>query len=125
VTARILTADNDAQIVRVLRVSWTQDLAQVRIGSHTVDLAQHTVTGPQGEVELTPTEWEILEVLVRNAGRLVSQARLLTEVGGAAHLRETRSLRVHNAHLRRKLEADPVRPVHLQTEPGMGYRFSG
>jgi len=107
------------------RAGWTQDVAQVRIGSHTVDLARHCVTGPQGDVELTPTEWEILEVLVRNAGRLVSQAQLLAEVGGAAYLRETRSLRVHMAHLRRKLEADPARPLHLQTEPGMGYRFSG
>ncbi len=107
------------------RGGWTQDVAQVRIGSHTVDMARHRVTGPQGEVELTPTEWEILGVLVRNAGRLVSQAQLLAEVGGAAYLRETRSLRVHMAHLRRKLEADPGRPLHLQTEPGMGYRFSG
>jgi two-component system, OmpR family, KDP operon response regulator KdpE len=107
------------------RARWAQDIAQVRIGGHTVDLARHRVTGPQGEVELTPTEWEILEVLVRNAGRLVSQAQLLTEVGGTAYLRESRSLRVHMAHLRRKLEINPARPRHLQTEPGMGYRFSG
>jgi two-component system KDP operon response regulator KdpE len=98
--------------------------AQVRIGRHTVDLARHWVSGPQGGVILTPIEWEILEVLVRNAGRLVSQPQLLTEVGGATYLREPRSLRVHMANLRRKLESDPARPRHLQTEPGMGYRFS-
>ena len=100
------------------------DVAQVCVGGHTVDLAQHTVTGPEGEVELTPTEWGILEVLVRNAGRLVSQAQLFAEVGGAAYLRGSNSLRVHMTHLRHKLEDDPARPRHLRTEPGMGYRFS-
>jgi two-component system KDP operon response regulator KdpE len=89
-----------------------------------IDLAQHTVTGPEGVVELTPAEWEILEVLVRNAGKLVSQSQLLTEVGGSSYLRESRTLRVHMTHLRRKLERDPARPRHLRTEPGMGYRFS-
>lgn len=121
--------DMDELLARVRalsrRAGWAHDIAQVRIGGHTVDLARHVVTGPQDHVELTPTEWEILEVLVRNAGRLVSQAQLLTEVGGPAYLKGTRSLRVHMAHLRRKLEADPARPAHLQTEPGMGYRFSG
>ena len=106
------------------RAGDVSDIAMVRMGGHTVDLAQHIVTGPEGEVELTPTEWEILEVLVRNAGKLVSQAQLLTEVGGAAYLRERNSLRVHMTHLRHKLESDPARPRHLRTEPGMGYRFS-
>jgi len=119
--------DMDELLARVRalarRAGHTPDIARVRIGGHAVDLARHRITGPRGEVELTPTEWEILEVLVRNAGRLVSQAQLLTEVGGTAYLRETRSLRVHMARLRRKLEADPSRPRHLQTEPGMGYRF--
>jgi len=94
------------------------------VGGHTVDLAQHTVMGPEGTVELTPTEWEILEVLVRNAGKLVSQSQLLTEVGGNSYLREGNSLRVHMTHLRHKLETDPARPQHLRTKPGMGYRFS-
>lgn len=119
--------DMDELLARVRalsrRAGQTPDIARVRIGEHAVDLARRRITGPRGEVELTPTEWEILEVLVRNAGRLVSQAQLLTEVGGTAYLRETRTLRVHMAHLRRKLEADPSRPRHLQTEPGMGYRF--
>ena len=119
--------DMDELLARVRalarRAGHTPDIARVRIGGHAVDLARHRITGPRGEVGLTPTEWEILEVLVRNAGRLVSQAQLLTEVGGTAYLRETRSLRVHMARLRRKLEADPSRPRHLQTEPGMGYRF--
>jgi two-component system, OmpR family, KDP operon response regulator KdpE len=106
------------------RAGEVRDVAKVRMGEHTVDLAQHLVTGPEGEVELTPTEWEILEVLVRNAGKLVSQAKLLSEVGGTAYLRESGSLRVHMTHLRHKLEDDPARPRHLRTEPGMGYRFS-
>jgi two-component system KDP operon response regulator KdpE len=106
------------------RAGDVSDIATVRMGGHTVDLAQRIVTGPEGEVELTPTEWEILEVLVRNAGKLVSQAQLLTEVGGAAYLRGRDSLRVHMTHLRYKLESDPARPRHLRTEPGMGYRFS-
>jgi two-component system, OmpR family, KDP operon response regulator KdpE len=106
------------------RAGDVNDIATVCVGGHTVDLAQHVVTGPDGEVELTPTEWEILEVLIRNAGKLVSQAQLLTEVGGTAHLRESNSLRVHMTHLRHKLEIDPARPRHLRTEPGMGYRFS-
>jgi two-component system, OmpR family, KDP operon response regulator KdpE len=106
------------------RAGDASDLAKVCVGGHTVDLAQHIVTGPEGGVELTPTEWEILEVLVRNAGRLVSQSQLLAEVGGDAYLREGNSLRVHMTHLRHKLENDPARPRHLRTEPGMGYRFS-
>jgi two-component system, OmpR family, KDP operon response regulator KdpE len=106
------------------RAGDVNDVATVCVGGHTVDLARHIVTGPEGEVELTPTEWEILEVLVRNAGRLVSQSQLLTEVGGTAYLRERNSLRVHMTHLRHKLESDPARPRHLRTEPGMGYRFS-
>jgi two-component system, OmpR family, KDP operon response regulator KdpE len=106
------------------RAGDVSDIATVCVGGHTVDLAQHVVTGPEGEVELTPTEWEILEVLVRNAGKLVSQAQLLTEVGGAAYLRGRNSLRVHMTRLRHKLESDPARPRHLRTEPGMGYRFS-
>lgn len=106
------------------RAREVSDVARVCVGEHTVNLARHTVTGPEGEVELTPTEWEILTVLVRNAGRLVSQSELLTKIGGKAYLRETSSLRVHMTHLRHKLEEDPARPRHLRTEPGMGYRFS-
>jgi len=120
--------DMDELLARLRAVSRrTGDLgspAQVVVGGHRVDLARHVVTGPGGEVELTRTEWEVLEVLVRNVGRVVSQSQLFTEVGGTAYLRESGSLRVHMARLRRKLESDPARPLHLITEPGMGYRFS-
>ncbi|MGH4012011.1 MAG: response regulator [Pseudonocardiaceae bacterium] len=89
----------------------------------TVDLAVKKVRRGNVEVHLTPTEWGILEMLVRHSGRLVTQRQLLTEVWGPAYLRETHYLRVYLAQLRRKLEPDPSRPRHLVTEPGMGYRF--
>ena len=90
----------------------------------TVDLAARRVTpAGGGEVRLTPTEWHVLEVLVRNAGRLVSQRQLLQEVWGPRYESETNYLRVYVAQLRAKLEPDPSRPRYLLTEPGMGYRF--
>ena len=74
-------------------------------------------------VHLTPTEWHLLEVLLRNAGKLVGQRQLLQEVWGPQYETETNYLRVYMAQLRRKLEPDPSRPRYLITEPGMGYRF--
>jgi two-component system KDP operon response regulator KdpE len=89
----------------------------------TVDLAAKRVVTPAGAVRLTPTEWQLLEVLVRHPDRLVSHKHLLREVWGPAYQTETNYLRVHLANLRRKLEPDPARPRHLVTEPGIGYRF--
>ncbi|MER7583503.1 MULTISPECIES: response regulator [Streptomycetaceae] len=89
----------------------------------TVDLAAKKVNRDGADVRLTPTEWHLLEVLVRNAGRLVSQTQLLQEVWGPAYRTETNYLRVYLAQLRRKLERDPSHPRHFITEPGMGYRF--
>ena len=77
------------------------------------------------EVRLTPTEWQIVEVLVRNPGKLVSQRQLLQEVWGPQYERETNYLRVYMAQIRRKLEPDPARPRYFITEPRMGYRFIG
>jgi two-component system, OmpR family, KDP operon response regulator KdpE len=96
------------------------ELARIQIGDHTVDLTDKTVSG---DVRLTPTEWHMLELLVRNPGKLISQRQMLTEVWGMNHLKETHYLRQYMAQLRRKLEPDPGHPVHLLTEPGMGYRF--
>jgi two-component system KDP operon response regulator KdpE len=96
----------------------------VEIGVHTVDLTRKTVTGPDAEgVRLTPTEWHLLEILLRNPGKLISQRQLLTEVWGPHYARETHYLRQYMAQLRRKLEPEPGHPQHLLTEPGMGYRF--
>lgn len=90
-----------------------------------IDLAARRVTGRDGEaIRLTPTEWGVLEVLVRNAGRLVTHRHLLREVWGPAYGEESNYLRVHMANLRRKLEPNPAQPRYLVTEPGMGYRFT-
>lgn len=90
----------------------------------TVDLAAKQVTRDgDGRVRLTPTEWQLLEILVRNRGRLVTQRQLLQEVWGPAYESESNYLRVYVAQLRRKLEPEPSRPRYLLTDPGMGYRF--
>lgn len=88
-----------------------------------VDLAEKRVTREGADVRLTPTEWSILELLVRSPRRLLSQQQLLTQVWGPAYAKETHYLRVYMAQLRRKLEPDPANPRHLLTEAGMGYRF--
>lgn len=89
----------------------------------TVDLADKRVTRDGADVRLTPTEWQLLEVLARNRERLVTQRQLLQEVWGPGYQTEANYLRVYVANLRRKLEPDPSRPRYLLTEPGMGYRF--
>jgi two-component system KDP operon response regulator KdpE len=92
----------------------------------TVDLAAKQVTDRTGAaVRLTPTEWQLLEVLVRHPGKLVSQRQLLHDVWGPGYGDESNYLRVHMAHLRRKLEPERAHPRYLITEPGMGYRFVG
>src|SRR5580692_2857094 len=96
----------------------------VAIGRSTIDLAAHLATRDGEQVRLTPTEWRLLEILIRNPGQLVGGRRMLTEVWGPAYQQSTHYLRFHMAGLRRKLEDDPARPQHLLTEPGMGYRFS-
>ena len=98
-----------------------QELASVEIGDHVVDLTSKTISGG---LRLTPTEWHLLEILVRNPGKLISQRHLLAEVWGRSHVKETNYLRQYMAQLRKKLERDPSHPVHLITEPGMGYRFT-
>jgi two-component system KDP operon response regulator KdpE len=98
-----------------------------RIGTRIVDLQTHRVTSEDGDeavdVRLTPTEWQLLEVLVRNPGRLVSQRELIRAIRGPKYDDAAHYLRQFMAQLRRKLEPDPARPRHLLTEPGMGYRF--
>jgi two-component system, OmpR family, KDP operon response regulator KdpE len=90
-----------------------------------IDLAAKRVTTPDGdEIRLTPTEWGIVEALVRNTGRLVSQQQLLKTVWGPQYHQESNYLRVHMAHIRRKLEPEPSQPRYFHTEPGMGYRFT-
>ena len=88
-----------------------------------VDLTAKRVSTAEGDVRLTPTEWQLVEILVRNPGKLVSQRQLLHEVWGPKYEDETNYLRVYMAQIRRKLEPDPARPRYFITEPGMGYRF--
>ena len=101
------------------------EAATVVTDNFTIDLAAKRVTRAGAEVRLTPTEWHLVEVLVRHPGRLVSQVQLLQEVWGPQYEKETNYLRVYMAQVRRKLEADPSHPRHFITEPGMGYRFEG
>ena len=95
----------------------------VTTDAFTVDLGAHRVSRGESPIRLTPTEWSLLELLVRNPGKLVPQKQLLIEVWGPAYEHETHYLRVYLAQLRRKLEPDPAHPRYLITEPGVGYRF--
>lgn len=98
----------------------------VVVGDFRIDLPAHRVSradDPHTEVRLTPTEWRMLEALIRHPGKLVSQRQLLIEVCGRERTQETSYLRLYLAQLRRKLERNPSRPRHLITEPGTGYRF--
>ncbi len=106
-----------APVVEALEVATTVTDA------FTVDLTAKRVVRDGADIRLTPTEWHLLEVLVRNPGRLISQRQLLQEVWGPRYETETNYLRVYMAQLRAKLEPDPSRPQYLITEPGMGYRF--
>jgi two-component system KDP operon response regulator KdpE len=98
--------------------------AVVRTPRFTVDLAAKKVIGTDdAPIRLTPTEWHLVEILVRHPGKLVSQRQLLQEVWGPRYEEETNYLRVYMAQIRRKLEPEPARPRYFITEPGMGYRF--
>ena len=99
------------------------DLPAVTAGDLRLDVAAREATRAGTTVRLTPTEWQVLEVLLRTPGRLVPRADLLHEVWGPGYDRETNYLRTYLGTLRKKLEADPGRPEHLITEPGVGYRF--
>jgi len=107
------------------RASTADETGAVITTEHfSIDLAAKRVTGADGsEVRLTPTEWGIVEVLVRHPGKLVGQVQLLREVWGPQYGEETNYLRVFMAQVRRKLEPEPHRPRYFITEPGMGYRF--
>jgi len=99
--------------------------ATVATDHFSVDLAAKRIMVGDAEVRLSPTQWHVVEVLVRHQGRLVSQRQLLQEVWGPTYSDQTHYLRVFMAQIRRKLEPDPSRPRYFITEPGMGYRFQG
>jgi two-component system, OmpR family, KDP operon response regulator KdpE len=120
----------------VRRTGTAEDLPRIKLGRLIVDLAAKRVIRqapvPAGadaraaqpdDIRLTPTEWHLLEVLLRHPGKLLSRNQLLTEVWGPGYADATGNLRLYMAQLRRKLEPDPARPRWLVTEPGMGYRY--
>ncbi|MEP6962737.1 MAG: response regulator [Acidobacteriota bacterium] len=101
----------------------TEDGAVVRFGRVEVDLNKRIVKVEGEEVHLTPNEYRLLQVLIKYPGKVLTQRQLLNEVWGPNHLDQAQYLRVYVAQLRRKLESDPTRPKHLQTETGIGYRL--
>jgi two-component system KDP operon response regulator KdpE len=94
-----------------------------RFGRVEVDLDKRVVSVAGHEAHLTPNEYRLLEVLLKYPGKVLTHRQLLNEVWGPNHLEQAQYLRVYIAQLRRKLESDPARPKHLQTEPGIGYRL--
>ena len=126
VTKPFGTDELTARIRAVLRRRDTGDGADplVRVGDVTIDLAARRVTRHGAEVHLTPIEFDLLRVLAVHRGKLVTHRRLLREVWGPGYGEETHYLRVHVAHIRRKLERDPARPEILLTDAGVGYRLA-
>jgi two-component system KDP operon response regulator KdpE len=126
VTKPFGTDELTARIRAVLRRRDTGDGADpvVRVGPVAIDLAARRVTRDGAEVHLTPIEFDLLRVLAVHRGKLVTHARLLREVWGPGYGEETHYLRVHVAHIRRKLERDPARPEIVLTDAGVGYRLA-
>ncbi len=119
----------DELLARVRAALRRADVHDLPVGSlittqgFTLDLAAKRARRGDEEVRLTPTEWHLVEALVRRPGTLITGAQLLAEVWGPGYEKETNYLRVYFAQLRRKLEAEPGNPRHFITEPGLGYRF--
>jgi two-component system KDP operon response regulator KdpE len=109
--------------VATRRVSGSPSSPIIVADDLTIDLSAMRVGTARGDVRLTPTEWRLLEILVRNPGKLLTQRQLLEQVWGPAYHKEANYLRVYIGQLRRKLEVDRSSPQHLITEPGIGYRF--
>ncbi|MFG3026039.1 response regulator [Streptomyces sp. NPDC048254] len=114
-----------AAVRRTEDVPLAPETTLVETDDFTIDLLAKKAVRSGRDVRLTPTEWHLLEILVTNPGRLVTQKHLLQEVWGVSQRNKANYLRVYMAQLRRKLEADPAHPRYLITEPGMGYRFEG
>ncbi|MGS0561786.1 response regulator [Microbacterium aurugineum] len=111
------------------RVPQEEALPLVRLGDITIDLAARSVSRESSDgnrqIRLTPTEWQMIDILIRNAGKLVTRQTFLTAIWGNEHIEDTGYLRLYVSQLRKKLEDTPSEPVHIITEPGMGYRLLG
>lgn len=105
------------------RPAESADVPEIEFGDVVVDLSKRTARRAGSDVRLTPTEWAVLEQLLRSPGRIVTQQTLLTSIWGPNHMRDAGYLRIYLSSLRKKLEPEPSRPRYLTTEPGIGYRF--
>jgi two-component system KDP operon response regulator KdpE len=117
-----------AELVARIRVTLRRSLQQVpepvfRLGDLEVDLPRRRVTVAGGEVQLTPTEYEILRLMVTHAGKVLTHSQILRQIWGIAYLEQPHVLRVNISNLRHKIEKDPSRPRYIITEPGVGYRL--
>jgi two-component system KDP operon response regulator KdpE len=109
--------------VALRRMGSTPDEPVLQVDNLKMDVARRFVTVDDEQVSLTPTEYEILRLLLQNAGRVLTHRQLLRQVWGTAYESEMHILRVNISNLRRKIEPDPSRPHYLLTEPGVGYRI--
>ncbi|MBT1076680.1 response regulator [Geobacter grbiciae] len=117
-----------AELVARIRAALRRALQQVpepifRSANLEVDLARRRVTVDGSESQLTPTEYELLRLLVVHAGKVLTHSQILRQIWGVSHLEQPHVLRVNISNLRRKIEMDPSRPRHILTEPGVGYRL--
>ena len=113
-----------ARLNAALRRATRPEEPSLTVDGLEIDLAGHRVSRDGEEIHLTPKEFDLLRVLARNRGRLMTHRALLGEVWGRAYEEDTHTLRVHVANLRRKIERDPGAPAFIRTDPGIGYRFA-
>jgi two-component system KDP operon response regulator KdpE len=105
------------------RLGSKSDEPVIQVDSLKMDLSYRLVTVDEKEIALTPTEYDILRLLMQNAGKVLTHHQLLRQVWGTAYESEMHLLRVNISNLRRKIEPDPARPHYLVTESGVGYRL--
>ena len=105
------------------RLANKSDEPVIQVESLKMDLSRRLVTINEKEISLTPTEYDILRLLIQNAGKVLTHRQLLRQVWGTAYESEMHLLRVNISNLRHKIEADPARPYYLVTESGVGYRL--
>jgi two-component system KDP operon response regulator KdpE len=101
----------------------TPDDPVLQVDALRMDLSRRIVTVGDQEISLTPTEYDLLKILLQNAGKVLTHQHLLRQIWGTAYESEMHLLRVNISNLRRKIEADPARPTYIHTEPGVGYRM--